>query len=123
MQILYEAVTTERCRVLVAGPRQNHVAEIFDRLNDFISQSELLSESVVRQSNTFGKFYKSNPFELRFKNGSVVKGFTTGQDADAVSIRGQSADLIVLDEIDYMLPSQVDAILAILNTNKNSKLI
>lgn len=123
MHILYEAFTNEHCRILVAGPRQNHIAEIFDRLNDFVSSSEILQESVVRQSNTFGKFYKSNPFELRFKNGSIVKGFTAGQDADAVSIRGQSADFIVLDELDYMLPSQVDSIIAILNTNKNSKLI
>lgn len=112
-------MTNERYRVLVAGPRQNHVAEIFDRLNDFISVSQILSDSVVRQSNMFGKYFKSNPFELRFKNGSIVKGFTTGQDADAVSVRGQSADFIVLDEVDYMLPSQVDAILAILNTNKD----
>jgi len=40
-----------------------------------------------------------------------------------VSVRGQSADLIVLDELDYMLPSQVDSIIAILSTNKDSKLI
>lgn len=123
MHILYEQFTNESFRILVAGPRQNHVAEIFERLNDFISNSQILQDSVVRQSNTFGKFYKSNPFELRFKNGSIVKGFTTGQDANAVSIRGQSADFIVLDELDYMLPSQVDSIIAILNTNKNSRLI
>jgi len=78
MEILYEAFTNERYRILVAGPRQNHVHEIFERLNDFISQSPLLIEAIVRQSNTFGKFYKSNPYELRFKNGSVIKGFTTG---------------------------------------------
>ena len=55
------------------------------------------------------------PFEIKFSNGSSIAGFTTGASSGggASSIRGQRADLILLDESDYMADADFDSILAI----------
>ena len=47
---------------------------------------------------------KNSPYTVELKNGSTILGFTTGASSGsgAASIRGQRADAIYMDEIDYM---------------------
>ena len=49
---------------------------------------------------------------LELKNGSAILGFTTGASSgsNAASMRGQRADWLYLDELDYMASGDYDTI-------------
>ncbi len=119
---LYKAFVEPNYTVLIAAPYDAQVKNIFDIINQFVQGSELLLESVQK----FGPkhvVYKSDPYEIRFGNGSRIIGFTTGSKG-AENIRGQGADLLIFDEVDYMSEDAIQAILAILASNpKNSELV
>lgn len=73
------------------------------RMNEILQTSPFLKCEVVKNTK--------NPYIIEFKNGSAVIGFTTG--TDAASVRGQKADWIYLDEVDYMNDVCYDAVTAI----------
>lgn len=119
---LHYAFTNERKRVLIATPQDNQVKNIFDKMNSMIQASELLRSSVTSKSSIKGRFYSSDPYEISFTNGSVISGFTTGF-SSGKGIRGQSADFIVIDEMDYMGVPDVEAVIAILSGNPDADLM
>ena len=83
---LYRAYTKRSYVCLFAAPYENQIRMIFDRMTELISLSPLVKEMVVSNTKT--------PFSIKFKNGSSVKGFTTGaaSGGGAASLRGQRAD-------------------------------
>lgn len=93
---LHQSFTNKSFVVLVVTPYENQVSKFFQDMNDMIDNSPLLKREVVRR--------KSNPYLIELKNGSRIKGFTTGASSgsNAASIRGQRADWLYLDEVDYM---------------------
>jgi replicative DNA helicase len=76
----------------MAAPYENQIRNMFTRLNELIKESPLLKSEIVKSTK--------NPYCIEMKNGSMILGFTTGDDAS--SIRGQRADWIYIDEIDFM---------------------
>lgn len=69
--------------------------------------SPVIKKEVVRST--------SNPFLIEFSNGSSIVGFTTGaaSGSGGASIRGQRADGIYMDEVDYMSEADFDTVTAI----------
>ena len=104
---LHKIYTTPHYRVLFVTPYENQVRMIFTRIKELIEASPLLKPEVVRSTQ--------NPFQLVLKNGSAVLGFTTGASSGsgAPSIRGQRADYIFMDEVDYMHDADFDTIMTI----------
>lgn len=104
---LHKAYTNKNYRVLIITPYENQVRLLFTRLRELVEGSPLVKEEVVRNT--------SSPFLMEFKNGSMVLGFTTGaaSGSGAASIRGQRADFIIVDELDYLGPNDFDTITAI----------
>lgn len=92
VDMLHMVFTKRNFRVLIAAPFENQVRNMFMRLNELIKESPLLKKEVVRATK--------NPYIIEFSNGSQILGFTAGD--DAASIRGQRADWIFIDEIDFM---------------------
>lgn len=92
VEMLYLAYTKKNFRVLMAAPYENQIRNMFTRLNELISESPLVKQAVVSSTK--------NPAKIEFANGSMILGFTTGD--DAASVRGQRADWIFIDEIDFM---------------------
>jgi replicative DNA helicase len=92
VEMLFQAFANKNFRVLMAAPYENQIRNMFTRLSELIAESPLVKEAVV--GNT------KNPYKIEFANGSKILGFTTGDDAS--SIRGQKADWIYIDEIDFM---------------------
>ena len=92
VEMLYLAFTKKNFRVLMAAPYENQIRNMFTRLNELISESPLVKQAVVSSTK--------NPAKIEFANGSMILGFTTGD--DAASVRGQRADWIFIDEIDFM---------------------
>jgi replicative DNA helicase len=92
---------------LVATPYDSQAREIFDQLKTFIENNPILAQSV----DTMTK----NPYLIKFKNNSRIKLFTAGtrSGAEGGSMRGQKADWLYLDEMDYLSDKDFETIFAI----------
>ncbi len=100
---LWYAFHNKNARLLFATPYENQVRLIFMRLNELINDCSELEISLKRRT--------SNPFIIEFNNGSAIMGFTVGatKGQAGASVRGQRADFIFIDEIDYINREGIDA--------------
>lgn len=106
---LWRAFHQRNQRMLIVAPYENQVRLIFMRLEELVNDSEELASSI--------KITK-NPFIATFGNGSKIMGFTGGANSGSqsgASVRGQRADFLFLDEVDYMSEEGLDAVTAIAN--------
>lgn len=106
---LWHAFHHRNTRLLIVAPYENQVRLIFMRLMELVADSDELRDCV--------KITK-NPFIAEFGNGAKIMGFTGGANAGAqagASVRGQRADFLFLDEVDYMSEEGIDAVTAIAN--------
>ncbi|MGL5716020.1 terminase large subunit domain-containing protein [Cetobacterium sp.] len=109
VEAIQYAETNPGKTVLIIGPFQNLIDELFDRIAKLLdSQASALSSGYDR---------KRQPNVIRLPNGSQIKGFTTGMNGD--SIRGQSGDRIYFDEASYIPPTAFRSVLALLMDNPN----
>ena len=83
--------------ILVLTPMDAQIKMIFDTFMDLIADSEWLSRKIT-------KVKRSDVNEIHFDNGSVIKGMTLGISSanKGTSVRGQSCNLLFLDEVDYI---------------------
>ena len=98
IQILYNLFTRKNLRILVIGPQKKHAEEIFNRVKDFIYSNPVLAKSIKR--DVLSPYAK-----IELKNGSLMEGFAGGADSGnkkGVGIRGSDADMIYLEEADYI---------------------
>lgn len=104
---LWYAFHHKNSRILFATPYENQVRLIFMRMNELIAECEELSSSM--------KVNTKNPFVIQFNNGGSILGFTVGatEGQSGASVRGQRADWVLMDEIDYMNRGGIDAVTSI----------
>ena len=104
---LWYAFHHKKSRILITTPYEHQVRLIFMRLRELITDCEELDSSLETMTK--------NPFLAEFKNGSAIMGFTVGANKGqgGASVRGQRADWIIMDEVDYMSREGVDAVTAI----------
>lgn len=107
IEALYNACRRRNFRVLLITPYENQIQLLFQRLSELRASSPLLNARVVSATK--------NPYRIEFDNGSLIMGFTTGASSGSsgASIRGQAADLLILDECDYMADGDFDSVLMI----------
>lgn len=117
IETLHTAVTNKAYNILIVAPFERQVTRFFDEMQKFIDKSVSLKGSLAR--------YTKTPSLMQFNNGTSIKGFSAGATSGSGStkIRGQDAHLIIIDEIDYLEDNDIDAIMAILASHKNCKLI
>jgi hypothetical protein len=121
LSALYYAFTHERARVLIVAPYDSQTLNLFNTISMFVESSPLISSSILTHGST-GKYYTKDPYTMRFANGSRISGFAVGQ-KKGTNARGSSADLIIIDEMDYMNKEALVAIMAIMAGNPDTKLI
>ena len=104
---LHKACTNKQFRILYITPYENQVNLIFTRMRELIGDSPLVKMQVVGMKNS--------PYQITFANGSIIMGFTTGASSGqgAASVRGQRADWLFLDELDYMAELDYSTVSAI----------
>lgn len=99
--------------VLIITPRQTQTDNLFDDNFDvFIAENPLLAESIDS--------YKKNPYvEVKFKNGSSITCLTagTGTAQAGLAIRSFTADVLILDEANYLGMAEIAAATKILASN------
>lgn len=95
-EALHLANTNVEYRVVFCCPFESQVRLIFARLMELINGSPLIKKRCEGATK--------NPYEIRFPNNSKIIGFTTSASSGtgAASIRGQRANAIFVDEMDYL---------------------
>lgn len=114
MELMYKIALAEKpLSILVAAPMVTMIDEISQV---FVELSNLIDIPDFIQSK------KSSPIlEITFFNGSILKGITAADDGK--SARGKKADVIWIDEVDFVPTKALDAIRAIQLDNPNVELI
>jgi replicative DNA helicase len=117
VETLHHVVTNKNNTVLVIAPYERQVTRFFDEINKFISKGTTIGGSLSR--------YTKTPSRMDFNNGSRILGFSAGATSASGSdkIRGQDAHLIIIDEIDTLEDKDIDAVMAILASHKECKLV
>lgn len=119
VDIIHKLLTQHKVRLILAAPMIEQVENIFVRVRDFFFASPALKSSIAN--------FKRSPHELTLKNESILKGFAAGsvsRGGDGTSIRGQDADIIYLEEADYVSEEAITgAILPLLSTSPNTKIV
>lgn len=102
LMMVQEMLVNEGYRVLVVSPYAVQTAEVIKTFKDLCSR---LPEDPIKSS-------KQTPaWEINFHNGSILMGFTAATNAD--SVRGQTANRIVLDEVDDIPEAAITSVMAI----------
>ncbi len=117
IEILFEICTNDDHTVLVIAPSERLVSRFFDEMRKFIKKSQTITNSIARSTK--------GPNLIELKNGSKAMGFSAGPASShgADKIRGQDAHLIILDELDFIKEKDVDAIMAILASHPEARII
>lgn len=110
--MLHWAFTRNNSKILVMAPMKPHVELLYKAVINMAEDKD--SAAAVQEAIT--RKVTSPQFKIEFTNGSQISFFTTGMKSGGKSdvARGQEADLIVLDELDYMGPDDLDAIYVML---------
>jgi hypothetical protein len=116
VKMLHQAYTRNDARILVMGPMKTHVELLFKEVIKLAKRSDVVFDSIEKQR-------QSPQFYIEFKNGSTISFFTTGMRSGGKAdvARGQEAHLIVLDELDYMAPEDLDAIYVMLQKTEEGQ--
>ena len=117
IEILFELCTNNHHTVLVIAPSERLVSRFFDEMRKFIKKSQNITNSIARSTK--------GPNLIELKNGSKALGFSAGPASSngADKIRGQDAHLIIIDELDFIKEKDIDAIMAILASHPEARVI
>lgn len=104
--------------VLVLTPYLSQVKLIFNRIRQLLEKNQELQNEVKKDVST--------PFHcIELYNGVKVVGFSSGAKSGggANTVRGQKADFIVLDEMDYLNEEDIDTVMALLMEHGDVRLL
>jgi len=108
-------------QILMVAPYMSQVSKFFDSVRGFIKQSTGMSMPGVVKRNVI------NPQIIEFGQGGIMRGFssggTSGSSAGSDKVRGQDADLIIIDEVDYVADVDIEVVMAILGSHPGARLI
>lgn len=114
--IMWFAYTNKNFQILVVCPFVSQVEKIFSKIREMIGRSPTLTNSTARTT-------RGSPQIIELRNGTLIRGFAAGSASGSDQIRGQDADLIVIDEVDYVADADIEVIMAILTSNKHTRVI
>jgi hypothetical protein len=114
--------------IMVVTPYQAQLTNIFEEMEKLLKRNRELANEVI--TGTGDSLYIKTPtFKMEFRNGAVIQGFVSGigmrQDGSGGgTMRGFSADLVYLDEMDMIPEDILDKVInPILATTPNTALI
>jgi hypothetical protein len=107
----------QNTKVLCITPRQTHADNLMNKVLGFLDRNPLLKNSIVSSK-------KSPYYIIKFSNGSRITCLTAGSGTAGagMNIRSFDADIIIMDEGNYLGDAELEATKAILMTNVNTML-
>jgi hypothetical protein len=117
--MLWEAIhfcyTNPDVRVIIVCPLEAQIKLMWEMIDDMLLNSGIRPlKAALEEFGVVGKIRK--PWEITFANGSKIKAFTSGarSGGKADSVRGNEAHMIIIDEMDLMMPDDLNAITAMM---------
>lgn len=103
--------------VIIITPYQAQIDLIFTRLKKLIRSSPLTQNSIRRD-------VKAPIYTVELHNNSICRGFTAGTKSggNAEAVRGQTGNMLVFDEADYLSAGDMDAAMSIITNYPNATL-
>jgi hypothetical protein len=101
--------------ILFLAPYLSQVKDFFARMKEMIESNPELNSQI--KSFVATPYYKVELF-----NGMIISGFSAGS-SGATSVRGQKADYIMMDEMDYLKEADIDTIMALLMEHNDVEMI
>jgi len=114
-EALWFAYTNTGVFVIIVCPLESQVKTMWDMVDDMLLHSGVYPlKQAIEQFGITAKIRK--PWEITFGNGSKIKAFTSGarSGGKADSVRGNEGHMIVVDEMDLMMPDDLNAITAMM---------
>ena len=109
--LIYLCCTNANKKILCITPGKSHAKEINDRIHKLLNESIDVKGELV-------KAVQQPYFENSFANGSRIRIFVAGTSSGAnagTHVRGQEADILFIDEMDYIDDDATAAIIPILS--------
>lgn len=105
----------QKTTIIVLVPHNPANVAIFRAIDDLMRGSKILQQCISRRVK--------NPRIIEFKNGSRIEGFiiNSGTGTNPDKIRGQGADILYVDEADFIPPEDFTPVWAILMDNKDAE--
>ena len=101
--------------ILVLTPYLSQVKLIFNRMRELLARNPQLAQEIKRDVST--------PHHLlELNNGAKVVGFSSGAKG-AEAVRGQKADFIILDEMDYLSTEDIESVVALMMEHAEVKIL
>lgn len=101
--------------ILFLAPYLSQVKDFFARLKEMIESNPQLSSEIE-------SFVATPYYKVTLKSGMIISGFSAGS-SGASSVRGQKADWIVMDEMDYLKEEDINTLMALLMEHNDVEMI
>lgn len=102
-------VMLESLAILITSPTQTQSDELYFKVRTFIEGNEIFKSQLTKITET----------EMRFKNGARIKSLPSG--TDGKSIRGHTADIVIIEEAGIMKDSIVNTVIVPMLASKKDK--
>lgn len=119
---LWYCYTNNDAKIIVVAPMKSHVSLLYEEVLRLAKQNPLIL-SPDDKNCAITRYIQSPQYQIEFENGATIKFFTTGMKSNGKAdvARGQEADVIILDEMDYMGKDDLIALLAMLQKTSDRK--
>lgn len=108
LKALHKMFTVPGTKILMLAPQEVQVKEFWEILDEFT----FAFKPEFTNPNEFRKAARQKPYyEINYSNGSRFRGIIAANEGKTV--RSQAADVIILDEVDYIPDEALTAIVAI----------
>ena len=115
MAIAHKMLTNDKYYVLIVTPYDAQAEEMYVKIKQIFNN---LNDPYLQ---IVAKAKESPNYEITLRNGSRLRAFTAGS-SGAAQVRGQPANLIYIDEADYLGQKDFNSILAILLDKPDTEL-
>jgi replicative DNA helicase len=114
--LLHWAYIHNNAKCLIITPQKEQGGLIYKSILEFVQASPIIEDSISRNVT-------SPQYKIELSNGSEIKFFSSGVNSGGKAniVRGQEADVLVLDELDYMHPDDITSLYAMLQTTREGQ--
>lgn len=98
------------------------IAPYLSQVKDFFARMKRMLDLNPELGNEVESFVATPYYKVTLKSGMVISGFSAGS-SGASSVRGQPADFIMMDEMDYLKQEDIDTLMALLMEHNDVEMI
>lgn len=98
------------------------IAPYLSQVKDFFARMKRMLDMNPELGNEVESFVATPYYKVTLKSGMVISGFSAGS-SGATSVRGQPADWIMMDEMDYLKEEDINTLMALLMEHNDVEMI